>query len=155
MEEYLINLKNEFEKKKIKSFWVLFDSDEFKIIKKPIDEIKRVLLKYSHKYGNRNIANVVLNIRKSGLIDNDWVLAIKIIIYHIDKNGNIDKTQSDSWGLSLKYTIDDLTNKPFQFDDIQKLVHIVNDKIVTSLIDGIYYKDFIKKLKKIKKKINN
>jgi len=150
MDQYLDKLKIEIEKKNIKSFWAFCDLDDFKIIKKTKKEIIEKLKKNPKKYSDRNIANVQLIISKSGLKDNDWVFSIKIKIYEINEDGLINQSSGDSWELSLKYTANNLTSKPFKFEDIEKLVDIVNDKILLSSFDGIYYDQFIKKLKKIK-----
>jgi hypothetical protein len=152
MEEYLDKLKKEFEKKNIKSFWAFCDLDEFKIIKKSEIEVKNKLKLNPKKYGDRTIANIHLSIRKKGIKDDDWILGVKIDIYEINEYGLINQSQHDSWGLSLKYTMDDLTKRPFKFEDIEKLINIVNDKIVLSSLDGIYYKEFVKRLKNYKSK---
>jgi hypothetical protein len=151
MDEYLDKLKKEIEKKNIKSFWVFCDSDEFKIIKKTTADIKNKLKNNPKKYNDINIANVNLSVRKKGLLDNDWVLGIKIEIYEIN-NGLINQSPNDSWGLTIKYTSDDLNERPFKIQDVEKLIDIVNEKIVLSTFDGIYYKEFIKRIKKYKSK---
>ena len=153
MEQYLDKLKSEFEKKNIKSFWVFCDSDEFKIIKKTKIEIISKLKKNPKKYSDHNIANIHLMIRKNGIKNNDWVLSINIEIYKIDENGLINQSPNDSWGLLLNYTATDLTTRPFKFQDIEKLIDIVNEKLILSSFDGIYYTEFIKRIKKLNKKI--
>jgi hypothetical protein len=152
MEQYLDKLKTDIEKKNIKSYWVFCDLDDFKKIKKTKMELIEKFKKNPKKYTDRNIANVRLTINKSGLKDNDWVLSVKIHIYKIEDTGNIGQSQHNSWGLILNYTADDLTIKPFQYEDIEKLIDIVNEQLVLSSFDGIYYKEFIKRIKKLNKK---
>lgn len=152
MEQYLDKLKVEIEKKNIKSFWAFCDLDDFKIIKKTKTELIEKLKKNPKKYFDRNIANVRLTVNKSGLKDNDWILSVKIHIYKIENNGTIGQSQHNSWGLMLNYTADDLTNRPFKFNDIEQLINIVNEQLILSSFDGIYYKEFIKRIKKLNKK---
>ena len=150
MEQYLDKLKVEIEKKNIKSFWAFCDLDDFKIIKKTKTELIEKLQKNPKKYSDRNIANVRLTVNKSGLKDNDWILGISIRIYEINDTGLINQNSGDSWELLLKYTKENLTTKPFKFKDVEKLIDIVNEKLVISSYNGIYYNEFLKKIKKLK-----
>jgi hypothetical protein len=154
MEDYLEKLKNLIEKKNIKSFWVFTNNDEFKPIKKTKKDIIEKLKKYPNKYGSQNIANVTITIRLNGLKKNDWIFAIKIDIYEIDENGLINQSPNDTWSLLLKYNSDELSNRPFDMNDIENMISIVNEKLIITSLDGIHYSDFIKKIKKLKNKLN-
>jgi hypothetical protein len=153
MEDYLEKLKNQIEKKNIKSFWVFTEYDEFKPLKKTKKDIIEKLKKYPKKYGSQNIANVTLTVRINGLKKNDWIFAIKIDIYEIDENGLINQSPNDTWSLLLKYNSDELTERPFNMDDIENMISIVNEKLILTSMDGIHYSNFLKKIKKLKNKI--
>ncbi len=153
MEQYLEKLKKDLDKKNINNFWVLCDHETFKIIKDTKENIIKKLQNNPDKYGNQNIAFISLVTNNAGFKKNDWIFAIKINIYQINEKGKINQTPYDSWGLILKYLESDLEEKKFKIEYVEKLIDLVNEKIIVSALDGIYYNDFLKKIKKIKNQI--
>lgn len=143
MEEYLINLEEDFKKKKLDDFWVICD-DEFKAIKKTKVEVKKTLKEKSDIYKNKKISNIRLFINKKGLNDKSWIFAIKITIYEIDEKGAIDTTINSTWGVYIKYSEEELTKYKFKVNELEKLVKkVVTKKLTSDMIMGINYSEVI------------
>jgi hypothetical protein len=139
MEEYLIKLEDDLAKKKLDDFWVMINN-EFKVIKKTKTEVKKMLKENLESYKDKQIANIRLFIRKAGLDDNSWIFAIKITIYEINNDGKIDTTSNSTWGVYIRYNIEELRNNKFKLNELQSLVKKVASKQLTSnMITGITY----------------
>jgi protein subunit release factor A len=116
MEEYLIKLEEDLNKKKLDDFWVMINN-EFKAIKKTKTEVKKMLKENLESYKDKQIANIRLFIRKAGLDDNSWIFAIKITVYEINNDGKIDTTSNSTWGVYIRYNIDELRNNKFKLNE--------------------------------------
>ena len=139
MDEYISNLEKEISTKKLDDFWIICDGD-FKIITKSQVEIIKTLKEKADKYKNKKIAHIQLHINTNGLNSDSWIFSIKIIIYPIDINGQIDLSMENTWGLYLKYNKHELLTNKFKIGYLEKLLKKVTAKKVTSnLLFGVYY----------------
>ena len=137
MQEYLTKLEQDLTEKKLDNFWVLCDND-FKAIKKSKSEIKKTLKEKADIYKNKKIANIRLFFNNSG----SWIFAIKITVYEIDENGEIDTTTNSTWGVYIRYSEEELKNNKFKVNALEKLVKKVAAKKLTSnMLVGINYSD--------------
>ena len=141
MVDYLHKLEKVLSNKKLDNFWVLCSSD-IKAIKKSKTEIKKMLKDDSNKYKNKKIANIELYTNPNGIEKQSWIFGIKITIYEIDENGQIDTTSNSVWGVYIKYSETELKNNKFKLNELEKLVKKTADKKLTSsLIAGINFSD--------------
>jgi hypothetical protein len=105
------------------------------------------------EYIKYKLAHIVLIFNPSKKYDSlDWVFCIKIIIYIISDNGDIDTSIHDSWSFLLNYNIHNIHK--FNIDNIRKLVNLVAQKIVFSGILGVAYDDFVRQIDRIRRKCN-
>jgi len=142
MEEYLSNLEQDLSDKKLDDFWVMCDDSDFKAIKKSKSEVKKILKEKAESYKNKKIANIRLFFNKKGLNNQDWIFAVKITIYEINENGNIDTTSNSTWGVYIRYSEEELNKNKFKVNALEKLVKKVAAKKLTSnMIVGINYSD--------------
>ena len=150
MEDYLDKLKNMIDSKNIDQFSVFPDVKPFKIIKKDRDEIKEVIKKNPKKYAGRRVAVITLVVEKDGFKKNDDVFSIGIAVNNIDDKGNVGKTSKDTWRVLIRYITDDLENHPFKMTTVEKLVKLVDKKLIVSDFGGISYKRLEEKLENIR-----
>jgi len=141
MEDYLTELNKDINDKNLDNFWVICN-EEFKPIKKSKSEVKKILKEKAEKYANKKIANIQLIIHDKGIQSDSWVFAIKITIFIIDTNGNIEKSPEDQWGLHLKYNQDELLKHKFKFGYLEKLLKkVVSKKVTSNMLFGSYYSE--------------
>jgi len=152
MDEYLDKLEEIIEKKNIKEFCVFPDVKPFKIVKKPISEMVKIMKDNPAKFGNRDIVVVKLHTRKNGFKLKDYIFSVSITNYGIYEDGRINKKHNDSWGVSIYYMPDDLEKHPFKMRNIEKIISMVHKGDITSEFGGLTYAQFEKKLEYIKKK---
>ena len=152
MEDYLNKLERMIESKNLQQFCVFPDVKPFKIIKKPIPEMVKIMKENPDKYADREIVVVRLNTDKSGFKLKEYIFSLSITNYQIYENGRINKTSNDSWGVSIYYMPDDLEKHPFKMRNIEKIIKLVNKGDLRSDFSGFTYNQFEKQLEYIKKK---
>jgi len=153
MNEYLDILERMIETKNIQQFCVFPDVKPFKIIKKDRDEIKEVIKKNPKKYAGRRVAVVSLVVNKDGLKNNKNVFSIGIAVNNIDDEGNVGKYSKDTWRVSIRYMADDLEKHPFKMTTVEKLVKLVDKKLIVSDFGGISYQRLEEKLENIRNSV--
>ena len=153
MDEYLDILKNMIDSKNIQQFCVFPDVKPFKIIKKESDEIKEVIKKNPKKYAGRRVAVITLYVKKDGLKKNKDIFSISISVSNIDDKGNVGKTSKDTWRVSIRYMADDLEKHPFKMTTVEKLVKLVDKKLIVSDFGGISYQRLEEKLENIRNSV--
>jgi len=153
MEDYLNNLKKMIDSKNIDQFSVFPDVKPFKIIKKGRTEIKEVIKKNPKKYAGKRVAVVSLYVKKDGLKNNKDIFSIGITVSNIDDEGNVGKYSKDNWLILIKYMPDDLENHPFKMTTVEKLVKLVDKKLILSDFGGISYKQLEEDLENIRNSI--
>jgi len=152
MQDYLDKLERMIESKKLNDFCVFPDVKPFKIIKKPISEMVKIMRENPDKYADREIVVVRLDTNKSGFKSKGYIFMVSVTNYQIYEDGRINKKHNDSWGISINYMADDLEKHPFKMRNIEKIIKLVNKGDLTSDITGVSYNQFEKKLEYIKKK---
>ena len=152
MQDYLDKLEQMIEIKKLNNFCVFPDVKPFKIIKKPISEMVKIMRENPDKYADRDIVVVRLNTRKSGFKLKEYIFSLSITNYSIYENGRINKTSNDSWGVSIYYLPENLEKHPFKMRNIEKMIKLVHKGDLTSDFSGFTYDQFEKQLEYIKKK---
>jgi len=152
MHDYLDKLECIIKSKKLNDFCVFPDVKPYKIIKKPISEMVKIMRENPDKYADRDIVVVRLDTHKSGFKLKEYIFSLSVTNYQIYEDGRINKTSNDSWGVSLNYMPDDLEKHPFKMRNIEKIIKLVNKGNLTSDFFGFTYNQFEKQLEYIKKK---
>lgn len=155
------------------NFWIIADRADFKplqktiIIKKKeiktnihsIKEIRDCILNDKGEYYkdkkfacikitlNDKTIDLISDIKQYKNIKNKIILDIQIIIFLISPTGFINFT--NKWELRVKYFIDDFRTLNFKLKNIEVLMRLVADNVVTSdSINGISYSDLLEKINK-------
>jgi hypothetical protein len=153
---YIRSLQSFIEESKLSSFFCFVPSSGLQCleaIKKTREEVLAMIRSNIVEYIKYKLAHIVLIFNPNKKYDSlDWVFCIKITIYIISDNGDIDTSIHDSWSFVLNYNIHNIHK--FNIDNIRKLVNLVAQKIVFSGILGIAYDDFVRQIDSIRKKCN-
>lgn len=181
IKDSLENLYKKLEEKgREDGFWVIASRSDFKPIKVEetvkgkkvsktivsIKDIKTDVLEGKEQYfRNKKLAyvhffinNVIYdnpkeyNEKNLEKIKDDILSSITITIYIIDSDGKINTKEKNKWECRVNFTIEDLTKHKLKFSDAEVIMRQVADKLVTTVsFSGINFKDYINKLKKLKK----
>ena len=155
-ESYLSKLKKSIEENNISDFYVLIPPEgleKFNIIKTTLDELKTKFKNSPKKYKGYKLAEVTLIFSPGKNIKpDDWVFSIKIYIYVINNEGEINTSIHDTWSFLLNYTENDINTHHFKMQDVEKLVTLVSEKKLVTSPFGIFYDEFLNRIKKLKKK---
>jgi hypothetical protein len=162
------------------NFWIIVDRADFKPLKRIINtknkEIKvnihsikeirdNILDEKGEYYKEKKFSDIKITIDEDILeqindikeyknLKNKILLFVHIIIYPIDTNGELDI--ENKWELKVKYFIDDFRNINFKLKNIEVLMRLVADNIVsTKSANGISYKNLSVKIDKDKDKKND
>jgi len=105
-ETYFFKLKDKLEEKGLDDFWIFHDRTDFKPIKNTTKkQIQSYLKGKVRYYAGKKIANVYTIFRPrinfNNIKEEDWIYTIKITIFEISEEGNIDTNFGDSWGYLL------------------------------------------------------
>lgn len=170
----LTKFNNKIIDKKLDSnFWIIVDRSDFKPIKRIINiknkELKvnihsikeirdNILDEKGEYYKDKKFADIKItifedileqidNIKEYKNLKNKILLSVYIIIYPIDNYGDIDI--ENKWELKVKYFIDDFKTINFKLKNIEVLMRLVADNIVsTKSTSGISYKKLSIKIDK-------
>uniref|UniRef100_A0A6C0M1I2 Uncharacterized protein n=1 Tax=viral metagenome TaxID=1070528 RepID=A0A6C0M1I2_9ZZZZ len=150
--EYLQKLTDMIDAKKLDGFWVMCDRSDFKPIKKNKVEIRKMLKEKSQYYAGKKIAYVNLYPNLDAIKDSsEDAFIMTIYIYEINDKGEFGKTQFDTWGLKIRYKLSDFSIRKFKMKDVEKLMRLCADEIITTeILNGSSFKNFMKKLDKLK-----
>lgn len=176
VKENLLNLQKKLEDKdRDNIMWIIADRQDFRPLE--IEENGKRKTVQRHKQINKYLLNenkkhYFIGKKLAGieyLFDNDIInkinennykkyleepiFQIRIVINEIDDEGKIgDETDRyHTWELKVVFLLEDLLNKKAKYRDGEKLMRIVaSEKIITSNLIGIYYKNLIKKIKEKK-----
>jgi hypothetical protein len=159
------------------NFWIIADRSDFKPLKKIITVKKKLIKANIHSikeikdnildekgeyYKDKKFAEIritmdedilskVDDIREYKNIKNKVILAVGIIIYLIDTEGNINF--ENKWSLDVNYYVDDFRTLNFKLKNIEVLMRLASDSIITTnSIKGISYKNLLLKIEKNKDK---
>jgi len=134
--KYMVKLKKELEEKNMTHFWVFLDEPGFKRIVSPFKTMKDYIKKNADKFKNKRIAYFASLLRtdehgeKMLFGPADIWIGISLNIYHIDNDGNI-MGKNNSCGCVFNWLTDDFKITKFSFKLLERIMYIVNTKLVT------------------------
>jgi hypothetical protein len=127
--DHILDDKGEYYKgKKLSNIKIIFNND--------------ILTKLNKINYNGVLNNVILTHKEFANIKDKPILSIVINIYLINDLGNIVVDDENTWGLKVNYSIDDFSNIKFKLKNVEVLMRLASDSVVTSdLLNGITYKN--------------
>lgn len=150
--EYLTELRKKLVDRELQNFWVMSSNKTFKPIKnKMVGDIKEMLANRVEHYKNKKIAEVNIWINPKKIGTDDFVMSIKIVVCQIDEDAQIESKAYDTWGICVNFMPDDLRETKFSLKMVESLMRLAHKKkIVTDTLNGVRYKNLLKKLEKNK-----
>lgn len=161
VEKYFYALKQKLEESGKDDFWAILKDDDGKgpmtIVKKKTKEAMKEYIKTNtDRYKNNLFAwlNIVFKsrLKVDELTEDDWIITVKIYVFEVSDEGDIDKTKSDSWFLAVTYTKDELDQHNLRTKDLIQMIRMVASRKIISDITGISFTRYNEKLQKILKK---
>jgi len=148
IESYFNKLKEKIQEKELDNFWLFIDKSEFKPIKNVTKkDIQKKLKKDVEKYSGKKIAQVSLvfkpKISFKKLKNNDIIFTIKIFIFKINENGDIDYDTDSEWELVINYNVTELNNNHFTLKELNKMILASSKLKILSDISGIPYTNWL------------
>jgi len=152
VKEYLTELMQKLADRELDNFWVMSDNADFKPIKRITKaEIKKKLAKKPQYYRGKHIAEVDVWMNPKKVDTKEFVMSIKVMIFEIDEDGEIDKKSYKVWGICVNFMTEDLKKIKFSLKLVEALMRLANDKTyMNDTLNGELYKNFLSKLKKYK-----
>lgn len=149
---YIIELEKKLADRQLDNFWVMSDNEDFKPIKNISKaEIRKKLSKKPQYYRGKHIAEVDVWTDPKRVDTDDYVMSIKVMIFEIGENGEIDKKYYNVWGIRLNFMTEDFKKIKFSLKLVEALMRLANDKsYINETLNGTSYKNFVSKLKKKK-----
>lgn len=159
-ETYFNKLKDKLSEKDLNDFWIICGRSDFKPIKNiKKKEMQNYIKTKTQYYAGKNLANISIVFRPrvnfNTLKDSDWLLTIKIYIYNISSDGEIDTDESDTWSLIILYNKDELNDNHFTLNELNQMIQMGSSRKIISDMSGISYSNWIKLLAKKIKKISS
>ena len=157
IETYFFKLKDKLEEKELDDFWIFPDRSDFKPIKNTTKKQIQSYLKGKVKYyAGKKIANVYTIFRPrinfNNIKEEDWIYTIKITIFEISEEGNIDTSISDSWDLNIVYNKKELEDNHFSIKELDIMIKVVSDRNIMTDIGGMSYSSWIRSYNNLLKK---
>ena len=135
MEEYLVDLKERIEGKHMDDIWVMAERVDFKPMKGYTKtSIQEMFKENIGHYAGKLVANIQIFIYPK----KKQCITLKVHIYTILDNGNIDKSISDNWGATVHYHVHNIEKRKFFLKDVEQLMRWVADrKVITDTFVGL------------------
>lgn len=150
VEKYFNKLKDMVDEKELKNFWIICGRNDFKPIKNTTkSEMKAYLKTKPQFYRDKNIANIGLFFRRSFSDSAKWIFVIKIYIYAISDDGDIDYDSANTWSLVILYNSDELNNNHFTIKELLQMINLASNRTIMTDMAGINYTRWLQKLKKM------
>jgi hypothetical protein len=151
---YLEKLDKQLNEKNLGSFWTFPDRSSFKKINGSFEKIEKMVKKDLDKYANRQIAYFAIRSfhksKKDSLLRQyGTLLGVKMSIFHIDSEGNLDGDHKPT-GCDYMWTDEDFKTTKFSFKLLERLMHpVAEHKIKCTSIFGFHISFIIKKMERL------
>jgi len=137
----LNELKEYIKEKDIMNFWV--ESKNLKTLYRFDKTQMRAFLKENKQFKNKLMCHVKLlfndhNIGKS----NKPIFIIKIYVYKVNNDGEIDYDDSNTWSLVIQYDDKDLELNPISMGELESMIKNVANRKIMSDMSGISYDSY-------------
>ncbi len=158
--DYYEKLQDKISEKEINNFWLICDRADFKPIKNMTkDDIQKYILNKVQYYRGKTLANIRFIFKsntelkkhtnkETGLLDdNATILIIKIYIYFINNEGEIDYDDANTWSLVVSWTKKELNNNHFTIDELKKMIETAYLRKIMSDMSGISYTSWLNRFR--------
>ena len=154
MNNYLEELREKLNNKKLLNFWINLENKKFKPLNYTKEEILEGINNNLEKYVNKRFAHIRIGIKKDindYTVNHQDVFSIRIVIYTVNKKGDFSRSEDLMWGCLIRYDLFDILEKKFSLEDLKIILENTNDRtIISDGITGMPYEYMIKIFKKEK-----